>query len=194
MSLEEKEILLGEIRYYQDIVNESINLHRENEYYYSKPTLFKGFGIGRRIVLFLIVWFLLGMMGRDIYPLLGLVIFFGSIYFLFLWPTVHVKKKIRKNKDRINNIQLRLTELDRMVNPVHIPKAYINNYALSKLESYFVNKRADTLKEALNLFEEEKRHDQQMIEINIVQQLQEMTYKKADEAATLGWYNFLFKR
>ena len=64
----------------------------------------------------------------------------------------------------------------------------------SKLESYLVNKRADTLKEALNLFEEEKRHDEQMREINIVQQMQEITYKKADEAATLGWVNLIFKK
>lgn len=191
--MEERKLILEEIKHYQDVVNESINLQREYEYYYSKHPFFVGFDIKGRIAVFFIIWFLLGTLGRDINPLLGLVIFFGSIYFLFIWPTLNVKKKIKKNKERINEIHLLLNDLERKVNPVYIPRTYINKYALSKLQSYFLNKRADTLKEALNLFEQEKRHDQQMREINIVQQIQEMTYKKANEAATLGWYN-LFKK
>jgi hypothetical protein len=38
-----------------------------------------------------------------------------------------------------------VSELKKKITPVYIPKTYINKYALSKLESYFMNKRADSL-------------------------------------------------
>lgn len=83
-----------------------------------------------------------------------------------------------------------MNEIEEDIN-LYISKTYINYYALTKLESYLINKRADSLKEALNLFEQEKRHDQQMKEINIVQQMQEINLRKSNEAATLGWINLL---
>lgn len=190
IKLGEKEILLEEIRYYQGIVNQSIKLQHEHQNFYSKPPFILGLGLGGKIVTFLIIWFLIGNFAN---PTLGVLLFLAAIYFLFIWPTVHVKKKVKNNIERINEIKFLLKELSEKIDPIHIPKGYINIYALTKLESYILNKRADNLKEALNLFEQEKRHDQQMQEINTVQQLQEMTYKKANEATTLGWMN-LFSR
>lgn len=189
--MEEKEILLEEIRQYQSIVNQSINLQHEHESFYSKPAFIVGLGLRGRIITFFILCIV--FVSLNI-PLVSMVIFYGSLYFLFIWPTIHVNGKVKRNKERINEIKKLLGELSKNVNPVHLPKTYINEYALSKLESYLLNKRADTLKEALNLFEQEKRHDQQMQEINAVQQLQEMTYKKANEATTLGWINLITKK
>ena len=199
MKLEEKDILLEEIRHYQSIVNQSINLQQEHESYYSQPAFFISLGLWARIVIFIIIWIItVNTLSSAEYSTMNtfllMVIFCGYIYFLFIWPTVYVKKKVKRNKERINEIKSSLGELNKNVNPVHLPKVYINKYALSKLETYLINKRADTLKEALNLFEQERRHDQQMQEINAVQQLQEMTYKKANEATTLGWINLIYKK
>lgn len=128
--------------------------------------------------MFILVFFILDLINYDIFP--STVILLGLLYFLFVWLAIYVNKKITKNKDKINEIKRRLADLNEEVTPVYIPRTYINDYALSKLKSYFSNRRADTLKEALNLFEDEMRHNQQMREINTVRELQEVTFKKAD--------------
>ncbi|TMU83777.1 hypothetical protein FGG79_18960 [Bacillus sp. BHET2] len=106
-----------------------------------------------------------------------------------------MKKKLTQYADRILEIPIENKKLlFEIENESVVPEDYRNIYTLDKLERYFINGRADDLKEALNLFEEEKRYDEQMNEIKVMQELQIATYRKADEASTLGWINLLTKR
>lgn len=182
-----KDELLSEIQHYKEVVTQYTKLHTEYQDYYVNPMI--GISIKSRIFIIFISYFIVGFTSLD--DGLKAIILFGLIYLLFIAPKLSVKKRVKKNKTRINELQRLMNEIEEDINPIHIPKTYINYYALTKLESYLINKRADSLKEALNLFEQEKRHDQQMKEINIVQQMQEINLRKSNEAATLGWINLL---
>ena len=106
-----------------------------------------------------------------------------------------LNKKLIINKERIQQI---IHEREKILPYLEknslVPQSYRNVHALSNFESYLITGRAETLKEAMNLYEQELRHEQQINEIRIMQQLQEATYKKADEAATIGWINLFTKR
>ncbi|OYD57626.1 hypothetical protein CGZ90_13245 [Fictibacillus aquaticus] len=105
------------------------------------------------------------------------------------------KNKINKNRNRINKI---ISEkefyFDKLEKESLVPMTYRNLYALDRFITYFKNGRADSLKEAINLFEQEVRHEEQINELRIMQQLQEATYQKANEATTLGWINLFVRR
>ena len=76
-----------------------------------------------------------------------------------------------KNEDEFNknecyskvkeNYSKKEKELKILLNEIEktkiIPKAYWNRNAISKIVTYFANNRVDTMKEAINMFHEEKR-------------------------------------
>lgn len=98
-------------------------------------------------------------------------------YILFIWPRISVKKKIQKNRTRIEELRDLLNEVAQADKPFYLPKKFINEYALLKLESYFVNNRVDTLKEAINLFQKEKIYDNKMKELNTIKEIQKKLCK-----------------
>ncbi|MDG5789311.1 hypothetical protein QA612_17765 [Evansella sp. AB-P1] len=183
---DEKNILLAEISYYKKLVDEYVSLNSELNEYYVRPI---DMSLWKRILIFFVSYVLI----VNIFRIFGLILIVILFYLFFIWPSQNVRGKLKKNMSRIDEIHIKLKNIENKINPELIPDNYINQYALSKLESYLVNKRADTLKEALNLFEQEKRHDEQMNELSIIHQIQESTNRKASEAVTLGWIN-LFKR
>ncbi|WP_018921971.1 hypothetical protein [Salsuginibacillus kocurii] len=191
--MESKEELLSEVRYYKNLVNKFVTLQNEFNDYHTKPLA--NLTLWNKLVKLFVLYLISGIVFISILDnvLLFTITFVGSIYFLFVWPKVHVKKKLIRNQPRIREIQSLIEDLENNIRPKYIPNSYINIYALTRIETYLVDKRADTLKEALNLFEQEKRHDKYMREINLVQQMQEITYNKASEATSIGWIN-LFKR
>jgi hypothetical protein len=109
------------------------------------------------------------------------------------------KKRSKKNEELFNNELVQKLEkeklylLQRINDYTVIPEDYRYVNALNIFEKYLVNQRADNLKECINLFEQEKRHEEEIQELKIMQQMQEATYRKANEATTLGWIN-LFRR
>jgi len=111
------------------------------------------------------------------------------IFLVFVYPKIALQNHIKKNQPQIEEYQKLMDSVKQKIQPQYIPDNYLNMYALNKLESYFVNKRADTLKEALNLFEEEKRFDEQMKEINTIKQLQQKTLQEARETKVASWLN-----
>jgi hypothetical protein len=74
-----------------------------------------------------------------------------------------------------------------------IPDDYMHLSFLKAVDKYIENKRIESLKEAINLYEVEQRHNEQIQEIYTLQQLQQKTYKETQQATTLGWMN-LFRR
>ncbi|MFA9559295.1 hypothetical protein ACERII_18445 [Evansella sp. AB-rgal1] len=185
----EKEELLNDILKHKSLVNEFMKYHQELNAYYTNPLA--GFSIGPR----LITWFVCHILLIVNISFMPLSIFSSIIVFclLLFLPRIIEKIIISTNQPRIIELREQMKNIEDSVNPVFIPKVYMNQYALNKLEEYLVNKRADNLKEALNLFEQEKLHNEQMKQLNIIQHIQEDTYRKANEATLLGWVN-IFKK
>lgn len=188
-----KEELLTEIQTYKGKVSNFLHLKEELDAYYQKP--FSQVSLKLKIFAFIFVWWIGSGILLAIFRLqiIGSLFFVILLFLYFWWPRYQVRQKIAKNSNRIEELRSLIDNLQASINPSLIPKSYIHLHALNKLESYILNKRADDVKEALNLYEEELRHDEQLRELNIVQQMQEATYKKANEATTLGWVN-LFRR
>lgn len=181
--MQEKEELLAEIKHYQKVVNEYVSLQNEYSGYHRKP--FSDFSIWKRIGIFFIVYIILSVENYYVSPNLDPLVLIGFFCFFFIWPSIYRRMKLSRNKERIHQINLLIADIEDSVNPKYVPGPYLSKHALLKLESYLVNKRADTLKEALNLYEQEKRHDKQMREINTMQQLQGKTYREAQKTNRL---------
>ncbi|OUQ86654.1 hypothetical protein B5G50_19490 [Brevibacillus brevis] len=100
------------------------------------------------------------------------------IFFINKW---HIKYKYSQNKDRIKEIQEYFPKIpdDLQTNSV-IPEAYWSSAALIVLEQYLINKRADNLKECLNLYEIEQRHHQTIAQLDEIRNLQISIYNQLD--------------
>ncbi|UOQ50352.1 hypothetical protein MUN88_09980 [Gracilibacillus caseinilyticus] len=184
--------ITNEINYLKDILLKYEELEAERSNIFKKPL--SNMSIGKKILLFIGMY----MVSGFIYAIpnlkyLSIFVLLGSVYFIFFWPNRKVKSNIAQNKSRIEEIDTKILSLSQKIRPNYIPEKYIHLHALNSLESYFSNKRAASLKEALNLYEEEIRHMQHLKEMNMLQEMQNATYKKAQEATTIGWIN-MFRR
>ncbi|SES91118.1 hypothetical protein SAMN05216389_103149 [Oceanobacillus limi] len=194
LNLNEKDAVLSEINHYKKVVDKYTALSNQLTRFYKKPMA--GFSIQLRV--FIIGILFLSMLGGlsagagdDIGTIFLLIV--GLFLLFFVWPSVAVRNKVSKNQHTINQLKAEMKEIEERIHPEYIPLVYINRSALLKLEEYFVNKRADTLKEALNLFEQEKQLSAQMNQLNEIKQIQEQTYQRTNEAVVLGWAN-MFRR
>jgi hypothetical protein len=71
------------------------------------------------------------------------------------------QEKILECEESIEACDERIDELiDSLHEKSEVPEAYWDSDAIEKIEEYLVNRRADTLKECLNLYEQEESHDQ----------------------------------
>ncbi|RDW16691.1 hypothetical protein [Oceanobacillus chungangensis] len=110
------------------------------------------------------------------------------------------RKENRANQQLVENsslIQSLTAEKEQLLQLIHhsnIPQKYVSIGALQTFEQYVVNGRADNLKEAINLYEQELRHQEHMNELRQLKQIEIATYQKADEAATVGWINLFTRR
>lgn len=111
-----------------------------------------------------------------------------------IWGRIHaakkagIKKEIAEWKARYDAEENRLAEIlgphaDKILEVV--PKAYVAPDIIEMLYEYLVNGRADSMKEALNLFEEEKHRRQlderqQQLEENFIRGM-EMMQEQQDE-------------
>ncbi|WP_179636991.1 hypothetical protein [Terribacillus aidingensis] len=75
----------------------------------------------------------------------------------------------------------------------NIPPAYLTLNALTKLHEYFANGRADSLKEALNLYEAEKQHHAHLQALSDVKIMQEEMIRVTNENNRLQWMG-MFRR
>lgn len=209
--------LLNNIQSTRNEVNNIIYINKKIGNYFKEPIKLGFSGhIGALLISFILwlVAFLLVVLiliyplemifGEDLAQLifngLGLLLLLGTIIgYVFLYSTTNKKIvesniKADKNEEVVKLRQDRDKLLLSLSSNSNIPKDYWTIDALNTFEKYIINKRAEDLKECINLYEQESRHDEQMREINAMQQLQEATYRKASEATTLGYMNLLFRR
>ncbi|WCK57327.1 hypothetical protein PP175_29495 (plasmid) [Aneurinibacillus sp. Ricciae_BoGa-3] len=68
-----------------------------------------------------------------------------------------------------------------------IPQAYWDVSVLNVFEAYLVNRRADTLKECINMFEEEQRYSEHMRQLSIIAQQQAEINSRLQNIEFLAW-------
>lgn len=111
------------------------------------------------------------------------------------------KNKQQANKHIIDKAYSREFKIDSLLNEYSvIPSDYRNPYAINSFISYLENQRADTLKEAINLFESDIRHIERMKELEkikynqheIMRQVQEV-HQTAKNTEALSWFNVFTK-
>lgn len=84
-----------------------------------------------------------------------------------------IKKRFEKQEKEINELNLEIKKTYTECSEVSIlPEKYWDTQIVEKLTSYFKDERADSLKEALNLYEDDLLKIQQMNLLNEVSQSQ----------------------
>ncbi|UAL47151.1 hypothetical protein K7887_20240 [Sutcliffiella horikoshii] len=209
--------LLNNIQSTRNEVNNIININKKIGNYFKEPIKIGFSGhIGALLISFILwlVAFLLVVLiliyplemifGEDLAQLifngLGLLLLLGTIIgYVYLYSATN-KKIVESNIKADGNEEVVKLRQDRdklllsLSSNSIIPKDYWTIDALNTFEKYIINKRAEDLKECINLYEQESRHDEQMREISAMQQLQEATYRRASEATILSYMNLLFRR
>lgn len=104
-----------------------------------------------------------------------------------------VRKRFEKSYGQIKALN---DSIDRSYNECEkitvLPKKYWNIQSIKKLKEYIQNKRADSLKEALNLFEDELIKMQQMQLLNGISNLQnQMVQAQWQTNRQIAWQTFL---
>lgn len=130
----------------------------------------------RGVILFFILMFAIGVIinspkNGSTFQLIG----FMLIIFLLLSNRLQIRYRVKKNQLRIDELKKEYQELSLLIKNTGLAEQYSYTYAIEKLINYLSVGRADNLKEALNLFELELRHDEQLNklrEINLQQQKQ----------------------
>lgn len=126
---------------------------------------------------------------------IGMVILTFIIYPIILVSIneTQVKHKLHIHSLRIKQIIQQERSLVNHIGKSIIPMAYCYPRAINTFENYIINKRADTIKECLNLYEQERRNNKSMNELRNLRALQEETYQEASDAKYVSILNFLFK-
>lgn len=132
----------------------------------------------------------------------AIVVFLPVITMVSLSLIMRKRKReitIEKNKLRIQEIEINVSQwLDLLEQNTILPENYRYSFASENIYGYLINLRADTLKEALNLFEEELRHQEQMSAINIIREDQLAIFNEVrrnssaiNTANALSWANLI---
>lgn len=169
-----KEKLVENLTATNNLICQVEELNAEYEHYhrpFKLHTVFMFLGIGIMMVpMYHIVDFILGLGIIDFW--LIQLVFVSSILFVpiivIVISTLIINKTIREN--RIKKNQARIYEIeDFIVQANHLlevnselPRMYWYSYASGSILAYIINRRADSLKESLNLYEVELRHQEQM--------------------------------
>lgn len=214
--MEKNELLLN-INETKNMINKLQNTHRSLTALYKEPIKFGCLG---HLIAFFIYWASLSyilswVLGVILYPIKimlsdNIADKFGSVVAVILVIIVALsypylfnlinKKHLKQNDDIARSSTAKNLELEKQSIIQYIethsvvPADYRYLSALNTFEKYLINKRADSLKECINLFEQEIRHEEQINEIRILQEMQAATYQKASEAATIGWIDILTRR
>jgi hypothetical protein len=206
----QKNSILENLNFTKDQVSTLVNNHREYVNYHRKPLNFSRL---KHVVAFLLFSLALSLLYAIVASPIAVVfnietesltepvavpLFIGSIILYFicyrLFNNRQQKVKLVKHAVRINQI---ISEkemiLHRLDQESIVPSTYRNMSALNRFIQYFKDGRAETMKEAMNLYEQEVRHEEQLQEIQVMQHLQAATYQKADEAVRVGWMNYFSK-
>lgn len=136
--------------------------------------------LGSGIILFFVLLFVISIVingpeNDSLLQFLGVML----IIFLLFLNRLQIMHRVKKNSPRINELNKEYQELSLSLKNTGLAEQYSYTYAIEKLINYLSVGRADNLKEALNLFEIELRHDEQLnrlrdIHVQQQKQLQEL--------------------
>ncbi|MHC8514268.1 hypothetical protein [Sporosarcina sp. ITBMC105] len=107
---------------------------------------------------------------------------------------IQLKKKSDLHSVRIREILIQEEELIGFLQDSGMPMNYCYPFAINSFETYLLNKRADTLKECINLFEQDRQNQQYINQLNTIQQIQEATYHEANSAKTMAFISMFSRR
>jgi hypothetical protein len=194
------EVLLNEVRTLKQLWEEFFRNNQQIREYEKKPMNIRWWG---HILLYFIVFGnILRPLMFKVFPFLYGHVFFELIVGITLYTLIYQsinnslhKKRLLKYKKQLKILKHRNGQivLETQSLRTSIPDDYMHLSFLKAVEKYIENKRIESLKEAINLYEVEQRHNEQIQEIYTLQQLQQKTYKETQQATTLGWMN-LFRR
>lgn len=111
----------------------------------------------------------------------------------FIAKTLNVSKKFSK-ESRIEELKTLIREEESSLHNTVIPKTYQSSWFAQEIEKMFLNQRADTIKEAINLLVEDNKHRQSMQNIETLKKLQLETLNQTKIGNRIGWVNLLTKR
>ena len=110
-------------------------------------------------------------------------------------------KRMEKNKEKIEQLILKYNKNLRLMDSHSmVPACYRSTYAVISFIQYIENLRADNLKEAINLFEHDRQHMQQMYELMSIKDSQDKIIEEtkraayaAGDAEFAAWFNLIYK-
>ncbi|MCM3663467.1 hypothetical protein M3204_03575 [Mesobacillus subterraneus] len=142
--------------------------------------------------------FLAALGGYFVIVVFGLIAIFATIYlYITLEEKINlyqIKKKTIKHADRIKEIIEEEKSLMEFLESLNLPLDYCYPSAVGQFESYLLNQRADSLKECINLYEQEKQHQNQINELRTIQQIQELTLEEARTAKNIAIFSLFARR
>lgn len=121
---------------------------------YKKEKFWKGWKVLTIIDLIIFVPALI-LSFSDLKELPG-VLLFGIPVYLFIWH----KKDIKKKEQNINELKQKHSEVASDSSLSWLPAKYRDSFCISKIADYINVGRADTLKEAINMLEQEIKQEE----------------------------------
>ncbi len=201
----EKHLLLETIAEVKNPIQLLSNIRQEYKDYHTPKIDVTKFPVLLKIFLGYFIFQLIAGVGMVIsfanYLIFGILAIMSLFITIYIYITLEekinlfqIKQKVTKNAARIQAI---IQEEQKIVSFLE-EKGYPLNYGYPKavrtFENYLHNYRADSLKECINLFEQEIKHQEHIEELRTVQQIQEMTYNEARSAKNIAFLSFLFRR
>jgi hypothetical protein len=160
----EKDELLRNIRYTKNILLEIEKLHAQFRRNNKLPRPIK-------LKRWLIIGIILAVIFNRIYPLFSWLCLISIVVGYFY--NIKVSEQ-RKSYYSLEDEQIRQKK-EELIESV-IPNEYQDTQSLNKIESYLINQRADNLKECLNLLEDERKHNEQIRNLQEIQRQNEEIY------------------
>ena len=127
---------------------------------YFRIKLFSGIVVG--IILYIVLTLIAVILtGMDTDDFVGITIIISICLTLFL-NRLQIMHRVKKNGAYIEELKNEYQDLSLLIKNTGLHDQYSYTYAIEKLLNYLNVGRADSFKEALNLFEAELRHDEQL--------------------------------
>jgi hypothetical protein len=122
------------------------------------------------------------------------------IWMIFMFKKIGFKQREKLVEKRFNKMKNEIELINEEISKTYsdcdtitiLPPKYRNLHAVDKIKEYVQNKRADSLKEAINLYEDELLKMQQMRMLSSISQLQnQMVQAQHRTNNQLAWQSFL---